>query len=105
MGNIVTRKPEVRRDLVEQADVIARGSINAAIRFLDAADATFDFLAANREIGQLCDFTHPETTGLRVWPMRGFPNHLVFYRPTGEGVDIVRVLHGARDLDSIFSGD
>jgi len=40
--------------------------------------------------------------GLRAWPIDGFRNHLVFYRPTDEGVDIVRVLHGARDIEALF---
>jgi toxin ParE1/3/4 len=105
MGHGVTRKPDVRRDLSEQADYIARGSVDAASRFLDAVEATFEFLADNCDIGQVCAFEDPRTLGLRVWPIRGFPNHLVFYLPTKDGVDIIRVLHGARDLNSIFSPD
>ncbi len=32
-------------------------------------------------------------------------NYLIFYRAASEGVEIVRVLHGARDLDALFSDD
>ena len=28
--------------------------------------------------------------------------YILFYRPIDDGVEIVRVLHGARDIDSIF---
>ena len=95
--------PEVRRDLVELADHISHDNLDAALRFLDAAERTFQFLAANREVGQLCQFTHPDSAGLRAWPVDGFRNHLVFYRATMDGVDIVRVLHGARDIEALFS--
>ena len=40
---------------------------------------------------------------MRRWPVKDFENWLVFYLPKRDGVEIVRVLHGARDLDSIFS--
>jgi len=102
MDPSVLRKPEVRRDLVEQADHISRDNLDAALRFLDAAERTFKFLAANREVGQLCNFPQAECTGLRVWPIDGFRNHLVFYQPTDEGVEIWRVLHGARQIESLF---
>ena len=30
-------------------------------------------------------------------PVPGFRSHLIFYRPLSSGVEIVRILHGARD--------
>jgi toxin ParE1/3/4 len=94
--------PEVRRDLLELADHISHDNLDAALRFLDAVERMFQFLAMNREVGQLCQFADPESAGLRAWPVEGFRNHLVFYRATDDGVDIVRVLHGARDIEALF---
>jgi toxin ParE1/3/4 len=36
--------------------------------------------------------------------MRGFPvgNYVIFYRDTSEHIEIVRVLHGARDIENLF---
>jgi len=36
--------------------------------------------------------------------VRSFPvgNYLLFYRPTQNGVELIRVLHGARDLRRLF---
>jgi toxin ParE1/3/4 len=36
--------------------------------------------------------------------LRSFPagRYVLFYRPIGGGIEIVRVLHGSRDIDSIF---
>jgi toxin ParE1/3/4 len=98
----VTRKPEVRHDLLAIADHIAQDSLNAALRFLDAAEESFKFLSRNPEIGHLCQFENPETVGMRIWRVQGFENYLVFYRPINNGVDIVRVIYGGRDLEAIF---
>ena len=38
-----------------------------------------------------------------MWPIPKFANYLIFYRLTSEKVEIVvRVLHGARDIPSLF---
>jgi toxin ParE1/3/4 len=29
-------------------------------------------------------------------------NYVIFYRPVSEGIQIIRVLHGARDIPSLF---
>jgi toxin ParE1/3/4 len=42
------------------------------------------------------------TTGLRSQPVG---NYLIFYFPLEDGIDIVRVLHGSRDVDAIFHPD
>jgi toxin ParE1/3/4 len=36
--------------------------------------------------------------GVRWFPVKGFPKVLVFYRPLNDGVEVLRVLHGAQDL-------
>jgi len=40
--------------------------------------------------------------GLRSFPVG---RYVIFYRPIPKGIEIVRVLHGARDLDAIFRSD
>ena len=32
----------------------------------------------------------------------GFPNQLIFYRELESGIDVIRVLHGSRDIDAIL---
>jgi hypothetical protein len=36
--------------------------------------------------------------------LRSFPigNYVIFYRLTQEGIEVARVLHGARDIDALF---
>src|SRR5262245_40534158 len=102
MARPVSRKPDAIRDLTDLAEYISRDSLDAALRFLDAAEQTFDFLSEHREVGQFCSFQSPEAVGMRMWPVDGFRNHLVFYRAAETGVEIVRVLQGARDLEALF---
>jgi plasmid stabilization system protein ParE len=40
-----------------------------------------------------------ENTGIRRCPFR---DYLIFYRVTEESVEILRVLHGARDIDTLL---
>ena len=42
---------------------------------------------------------------LRIFPISQFPTYLVFYRPLPEGIAVVRVLHGARDIGGILAED
>jgi toxin ParE1/3/4 len=98
----VARTPEVRRDLVEIADFIARDRLDAAHRFLDAREETFAFLLANPGAGAEYRSAQLALPTLRAWPLHRFRNYLAFYRPTDDGIEIVRVLHGARNLDSLF---
>jgi len=36
--------------------------------------------------------------------VKGFENWLIFYQPKRNGVEIVHVIHGARDIESLFGG-
>ena len=57
------------------------------------------------EMGSLCGFQSAEAAGIRVWSIAGFENHLIFYRPIEDGIDVIRVIHGARDIVAIFAGN
>ena len=56
-------------------------------------------------MGSLWNAKNPALAGLRVWSIRKFENYLIFYRPVPDGIEVVRVLHGSRDIDTILEGD
>jgi toxin ParE1/3/4 len=99
--------PAADADLDEQAAYLAgEASLETALRFYDAAAATFEAIARMPGIGQRHETSNLRLAGLRAWRVEGFENHLVFYRLTEAGVEVVRVLHGARDLSRLFeAGD
>jgi len=46
----------------------------------------------------------PVLAGVRMLRIAGFDNYLIFYCPTENGIDIIRVLHAKRDIDALFGG-
>lgn len=101
----IKKRPVVIRDLIEQATYMAQGNLDAAEDFLVAAEATFQLLGRMSGIGKLCGFSNPQLSGIRQYPIRGFKNYLIFYRATESEVEVLRVLHGARDLEAILDED
>ena len=85
-----------RSDLDEIWFYIAGDNPDAADKFIRALVSRFPLLASVPEMGR-------ERNELAV-RSRSFPvgNYVIFYRPMGNGVEIARVLHGARDLPPLF---
>jgi toxin ParE1/3/4 len=99
-------RPSADLDLDGLAEYLARAaSLEIALRFYDAAASTFANLARMPGVGERRESSNPRLAGLRVWRIDGFPNHLIFYRLVDDGIEIVRVLHGARDIDSVLEGE
>jgi toxin ParE1/3/4 len=97
----VFRRPAALRDLIAVAQYIREDDEEAADRFLQAAEETFSRLAANPTIGRPRHFQR--RPGLRSWQVQGFEKYLVFYKALPDGIEIKRVLHGARDLRRILT--
>jgi len=38
----------------------------------------------------------------RGLPVSGFENYLIFYRPLQDGIDVLRIVRGARDIGRLF---
>jgi len=89
--------PRANQDLDEHYLYIRRDSPQAAVRLLQAADSTFRQLARMPQLGGVYPVERPDLAGLRVWQVKGFRNYLIFYRPIEGGIEVVRVLHAARD--------
>ena len=105
MPSHVQKRPQAAADLIDIASYIAEDNPDAAERFLDAAEAAFDLLASMPSMGRAVTFQSPATQGIRVWRIQGFERYLIFYRAVEGGIEIVRVLHGARDIEGLFADD
>lgn len=101
MSQQVQRTPQARADLSEIADRIAGDDLSAALRFLDAAEA-FSTLLRSPDLGSLGEFQSPRLKGVRRWRVDGFEKYLVFYRVHDVGIEVIRVIHGARDIEAQF---
>lgn len=91
---------QAEADLDEIVDYISVDNPDAALRVLDALQATFRSLASHPGIGQKRDDLRP---GLRVFP-GGSPAHryVVCYYSINDGIEIATVIHGSRDWRGLF---
>ena len=100
------KRPQALADLYSQGRYyVEEGYPETAARFLAAAERAMGQLVAMPAMGAQRSYGEPRLRGLRMWRIRGFPEHLIFYRPTDSGIDVVRVLHAKRDLASIFEDE
>ena len=94
------RKAE--EDAREIALYIAEDNPGTADAFRVALERIREMLADLPEIGSSRSFNNKELDGLRMLRIPKFEKYLIFYRPVPEGIEIIRVLHGARDIPSLF---
>jgi toxin ParE1/3/4 len=99
---VIIVQPAAQRDLAEIADYFAERSLKLALRFAREAARAFHQLAAMPEMGGLREFANPGLAGIRVWRLRGFKKYLVYYRARPDGIEVLRVLHAARDIGRIL---
>ena len=92
----VLTTPTAERDLVSIGSYIPADNPDAADRLLATFQEKFERLAEFPRMGQ----SRPELApSIHSYPIG---NYLVFYLPLPDGIDVVRVLHGARNLRRIF---
>lgn len=102
----VKKRPQVIRDLIDLATYIAEDNLEASDLFLQAAEETFKQLEKMPQMGKLTQFSNPSLAGVRQQAIKGFRKYLVFYfLIDDEGVEILRVIHGARDIEAILEED
>jgi len=86
-----TYTSEAERDLGQIAAYIAQDNLLAAMTWLDETRATCDLLASQPAIGQPI-----KTRRFGEVRRHVVGNYLIYYEPTPEGIDAVRVVHAAR---------
>ncbi|MGD9634248.1 MAG: type II toxin-antitoxin system RelE/ParE family toxin [Pirellulales bacterium] len=88
--------PAAREDLREFLLHVARDKPGAAKRLVDKLEQECRFLANNPGTGTLrADLL----ANLRMWSVGSY---VICFQPSSDGVEIIRVIHGARDIAAIF---
>ena len=101
MARLIIRG-EADADIDDIAQFIARDNLEAGRRFYDAVLHDFQLLAAMPRMGAKRHAHDPKLKNLRSWPVGGYRNYLIFYLAMEDGIDVLRILHGARDVDRII---
>jgi antitoxin ParD1/3/4/toxin ParE1/3/4 len=89
-----------RTDLSEIAEFIRRDSPSAARRVVESLREAMVKLAGMPEMGHVREDL--AQASLRFWPVYSY---LIVYLPESRPLQILRVLHGARDVRSLLEED
>lgn len=84
------------RDLQNISDYFSTGDVEAGEKLLRSFNQKCQQLAQFPNIGRTYDDLQ---SGLRGLSLSGY---IIFYRASDEGIEIVRVVNGRRDLRSLF---
>ena len=96
MAKRVALSPQAEIDLLDIASYIAAENLGAADEFAHEIDDKFSLLSTQPEMGR----RRPELSReLRSFSVKSY---VIFYDPTPDGIFVVRVLHGARDIENVF---
>lgn len=88
----VLRRPKALEDVLDVWEYIAEDSLVIADRWVEQLDQQLYLLSTQPMLGRARDELSP---GIRSFP---FGRYVLFYEPLPDGIDLVRVLHAARDL-------
>src|SRR6266446_2377232 len=92
--------PEAVGDLVEICDFINQDNPEAADRVEDAILRACDLLASAPLAGRVRKDLTP--LPLRFWVVQPYSMYLIVYDTEKKPLQIIRILHGARDLPSVL---
>ncbi len=93
----VKKFPAAERDLIEIGLYIAQDSPANAYRFIDALEQECQKLADSPFVlGRRCEGLNPE---LRRY---NFKKYAIIYRPVSDGIELVGVFQGSRELEAMF---
>ena len=96
-------RPRADQDLDDQSHYYATvASAELGHRFLVSAHETFAILATQPRMRWHSRLRHPKLKELRVFRLKGFAKILVLYLPLPDGVEILRVVHGSRNLEALL---
>jgi toxin ParE1/3/4 len=90
----ILRRPQAAADIADIWDYIADDSLDQADAWVDRLDEQLQLLATQPLMGRQRDELAPRVRSLP------FGRYIIFYVPLDDGIDVVRVLHSARDIEA-----
>jgi toxin ParE1/3/4 len=91
-----------RADIEAIAARIAQHNLPASLRFTKRLQEAFDRVMLWPDCGAAWRTRLGSLRGLRYYPIRGYRQYIVFYIPRKDLVEIVHVIHGARNVSKIL---
>lgn len=94
--NTYSLSDEAIRDLEELCDYLAQNEPKAASRIFDNIRQRCKLLAQFPNMGKSYDRFAPDLRGFVI------EDYIIFYYPRQDGIDVVRIVSGYRDLETLF---
>jgi toxin ParE1/3/4 len=88
---------EAERDLAQITHRIVQDNLLAALDWLEKLRTVCELLATQPALGQTMRTRQFGDVRRQV-----FGDYLIYYEPTPQGIDILRIVHGARDQDRLL---
>lgn len=92
----IVRSDAALADVLAIVEYIAADNATAAENWVAELDATLALLSQQPEIGEQVDYLAP---GVR---RHCLGNYLLFYKVISDGIELRRVLHGARRIEDLL---
>jgi len=89
-------------DQFEAFSYLANRAPDVARRLLDAVEKVLDAIAQKPESGHRYLNAQRTDDDWRYWRLKGFEKYFVFYRITDTRIEVVRIIHGSRDIDALL---
>jgi len=102
MKRRIRRNRQVEADLISIYTYIHEKSPAAAEKVLDGIEQYVRSLLDTPGIGTLWNSPDPRLKGLRVAVVKPYRAYLAFFRATPEGIELFRIIHGARELGPLI---
>jgi len=99
----ILRRPQAMADAEAIADWIGRDSAKSALRFLESVEVTLRRLAEFPASGSPLVLENVALAHARFARGVGFHSYIVFYIEHQQAIEIIRILHGARDIEGELS--
>jgi toxin ParE1/3/4 len=99
-----TIRPAARDDILRQYRylLVDQDNPEVAERFLRAVARTMEEIAKMPHIGAPKRVSQEALRGLRSWRVKGFDDLRIYYLLQEKWIQVVRVLHRKRDINSIL---
>jgi toxin ParE1/3/4 len=94
--------PQAWQDVLDIGAYSAADNASAAMVFVSALEDTCTPLVALPGLGSSRTFVRTDLQGVRMLPVPGFENYLIFYIASKWSIKVLRILHAARDFPTIF---
>jgi toxin ParE1/3/4 len=92
----IIKVPEAQADLKQVVEYIVADNLPATLRWLEDVEAIFALLATQPLMGQ-----ELRTKSLGKVRRHTFGRYSIYYVPIADGIEVLKIVHGARDQERI----